>query len=127
MRSQSVSLRHTFETHWFPGFFGCVVGLSCLLMVGVAGAQTTQSDQVRDRKARVARDFVEVRSGPAEAYSSRGRLYRNDQITVKGKPGENTWVQVVDGGPKGWVRLAYLTIIDLKVNTQAKDGRFMQA
>ena len=88
----------------------CLTLMTGMVFSSVAMAEESSERQIRDRIAVVKVEFATVRSGPAEAYTSKGRLYRGDQVTVRGEPGA-AWVEVVAGEIPGWVNLKTLRIV----------------
>ncbi len=89
-----------------------------------ANADETASHQgqIRDRLAKVSVEKADVTSGPAEAYTRRGRVYRGDVLTVRGKPG-SSWVEIMSGDVRGWIRLSKLTIIPYGQIRKDKGGQ----
>jgi uncharacterized protein YgiM (DUF1202 family) len=60
---------------------------------------------------------VNVRSGPSSDSSSLGTLNPKDVVSITGKSGDSSWVQIkYDGGPdgKGWVAASYLQATGLE-------------
>ena len=97
-----------------------VLLLSFGTSTGYSSEAGKQSSQIRDRSAKVKARYVDVLSGPASAYTRRGRLYRGDVISIRGEPGA-TWVHVLDGAVKGWVPLSKLTIIPYATVRKSQD------
>ena len=83
------------------------------------GARDTQ---VREREAIVNMDFIDVRGGPARAYQSRGRLYRNETVRLRGESGRD-WVLVVSGKVRGWVPVSAFRFPREKVEVDASPER----
>jgi len=67
--------------------------------------QPEVESQIRERVAIVTDDFIDVRGGPARAYQSRGRLYRDERVKLRGESGQ-AWVMVVSGKVRGWVPIS---------------------
>lgn len=100
------------------------LGITLLLAVMVPNvmlANDNATRQIRDRMAVIKVEFTIVRSGPADAYTSKGRLYRNDRVTVRGEPGAE-WVEVITGDIKGWVTLNTLRIIPFESVRKTETG-----
>jgi uncharacterized protein YraI len=79
-------------------------------------ASATLSPTPRARIASITKQ-INVRSGPATAYSSLGLIEANTTVTLTGRNEINTWVQIefADGPDgKGWVAAVYLDPADLK-------------
>ncbi len=61
-------------------------------------------------KGRVVAEYAEARAGPGAAYVSRGRVYQGDLVDVRRRNEAGTWVEVVGGGVRGWVRVGELAL-----------------
>ena len=67
-------------------------------------------------------DFIDVRGGPARAYQSRGRLYRNEIVRLRGESGRE-WVLVVSGKVRGWVPVSAFRFPREEVEADASPER----
>lgn len=60
----------------------------------------------------VATDVLNIRQGPDRTTPSLGKLQPNQTVTVIGRNGEGTWLQIQrpDGAGDGWVSAAFVTV-----------------
>ena len=101
----------------------CII--ACILTsfdVSAEDTTGTTETQVRERKAIVTMDFIDVRGGPARAYQSRGRLYRNEIVRLRGESGRE-WVLVVSGKVRGWVPVSAFRFPREKVKADVSPER----
>lgn len=61
-------------------------------------------------KGRVSVEMAEVRAGPGAVYVARGRVYQGDVVDVRRRNEGGTWVEVVGGGLRGWIRVKELVL-----------------
>lgn len=57
-------------------------------------------------------DVLNIRQGPARTTPSLGKLKQGEQVTVVGRNGDGTWLQVErpDGAGTGWVSAEFVTV-----------------
>lgn len=60
----------------------------------------------------MATDVLNIREGPARTTASLGKLQPNQQVTVVGRNGDGTWLQIdrPDGAGAGWVSAEFVTV-----------------
>ena len=74
--------------------------------------------------ATVTQPFAEVRSGPGEFYTSRGRVYRDDEVIATQSSRNGLWRKIRSGGLEGWVLAKTLKVSDgVKVAVDAGRDR----
>lgn len=60
----------------------------------------------------VTTDVLNIRAGPARTTASLGKLQKGQQVTVLGRNGDGTWLQIErpDGAGQGWVSAEFVTL-----------------
>jgi hypothetical protein len=59
-----------------------------------------------------ATDVLNIREGPARTTASLGKLQKGQEVTVVGRNGDGTWLQIErpDGAGLGWVSAEFVTV-----------------
>ena len=78
------------------------------LAAGFIASLLIQTSALADESGTITGNGVNLRSGPAAGYSSLGKLYKGDAVTVTGTMGG--WTAVTSGSLKGYVYSAYVVV-----------------